>query len=472
MIECRLAMAHLTPFHIIPALVAAVSHAGEITVEIRPFTVEKSFVATALPDGDCTLVKLRPKTWADFEITHITAHGSKVTKGDSLIRFDEEGIERKLEDSRRALEVGELSLAQAELDSKLFEETAKNKWEAIRRAAAIAKEENTYFTQVKRKAKEEAAGQALNRSNQILSNQREELKQLSMMYKADDITENTEEIILVRQQDAVAAAEFAQRMENIDHKRTLEITLPREAQTLADSERDTSISLKKAETDIPRSIKLNKLELESLKTTHRRAKQQLEELEADRALFEFKAPADGYFYHGPMENGRWTPAEVAKSLVIHGHPPAHTSLATFVPHTAKMSLVAFLDEATARSLTANAAGMATLAGREDVDIPVKLLKLSSVPNPDGTYRADLAVSLPEGLAAAGGTVRVRLISYQKAAATAIPTRAISFGPEGWTVEVRLADGKTERRVVKGGRVSNDDTEILSGLEVGQVIVVP
>lgn len=467
-------MARLTPFHILPALIAAVSHAGEVTIEPRPFSVEKSFNTTALPAGDCVLLKLDPKAWTDFKIIQLTSHGSKVAKGDVLVRFDSEAIDKKLEDSRRALEAGSLALAQAEQDSKTLQETAANKLEALRRTAGIAKEENTYFTQVRRKAVEDSAAQALKRSNQILSNQREELKQLSRMYEADDITENTEEIILVRQQDAVAAAEFAQRMESLDHKRTLEVTLPREAKALADTERDTAIALKKAETDIPRSIELNKLELESLTTSNQRAKQALAELEADRTRFEFKAPADGWFYHGPIENGRWTTAgKILETLVLHGHPPAHAAFATFVPGTTKLALVSFLDEATARSLKPELTGAATLPGREDVEIPVKLLKLAATPCPDGTYRADFSATWPkEPVPAAGATAQVRMISYQQAAAIVIPTKALNFAADGWTVEVKLADGKTERRHVKRGRVSKDDTEILSGLEAGQVVVVP
>ena len=466
-------MARLTPFHILPALIAAASHAGEVTIEPRPFSVEKSFNTTALPTGDCVLLKLDPKVWKDFTVTQVTPHGFKVAKGDVLVRFDSEAIDKKLEDSRRALEAGTLALAQAGQDFAMLQETTPGKLDAVRRAADIAKEENTYFTQVRRKAAEDNAAQALKRSDQILSNQREELKQLAKMYEADDITENTEEIILVRQQDAVAAAEFAQRMEGLDYKRTLEITLPRDAKALADTERDTAIALKKAEADIPRSIELKKLELESLKTANQRAKQDLADLEADRTRFEFKAPADGWFYHGPIENGRWTTGKIVETLVPHGHPPAHAAFATFVPGAAKLALVSFLDEATARSLKPELTGAATLPGREDVEIPVKLLKLAATPGPDGTYRADFSVTWPkEPVPAAGATAQVRLISYQQAAAIAIPTKALNFTAGGWTVEVKLADGKTERRPVKRGRVSKDDTEILSGLEAGQVVVVP
>ncbi len=466
-------MARLTPLHFIPALIAAASHAGDFTVETRPFVIEKSFTATALPAGDAVLLRLEPKVWTGFEILQIAAHGSKVAKGEVLVRFDPEEIDRKLQDARRAVETGALGLAQAELESKLLVETVPNKLEAIRRAAEIAREEHAYFTGTRRKASEESANQALKRSEQMLANQREELKQLSKMYEADDITEDTEEIILVRQQDAVAAAEFALRMEILDHKRTLEVTLPREAKTLADSERDTAIGLKKAEADLPRSIELSKLSLETLRTAAQRANQELTELEADRGQFEFKAPADGWLYHGPIDNGRWTTGDAIKHLVVHGRPPAHVAFATFVPASAKLALVAFLDDATARSIQPGFTGFATLAGREDVEIPVTLAKLAAAPGPDGTHRADLSLTWPADLTPpAGAAVQVRLVSYQQVAAIAVPSKALSSGPGGWTVEVKLADGKTERRPVKRGRVSKDETEILSGLEVGQVVVVP
>ncbi len=466
-------MARITPLHLIPALIAAASHAGEVTIELRPFVIEKSFTAAALPGGDCVLLKLDPKAWTDFQIVHIAEHGAKVAKGDVLIRFDAEEIDKKIEDARRGLETSSLTLAQAELDSKILQETAPSKLDAVRRAAEIAKHENAYFTATRRKATEESAAQSLKRSEQILSNQREELKQLSKMYEADDITEDTEEIILVRQQDAVASAEFALRMEILDHKRTLEVTLPREAKSLADGERDTDINLKKAEIDIPRSIELNKLALETLKTANQRAKLDLAELEADRSQCEFKAPADGVFYYGPIENGRWSPGEIVKALVLQGRPPAHKAFASFVPATAKLTLVAFVDDATARSLKAELAGTATLAGREDLEIPVKLLKLATAPGPDGTYRADLSVTWPKELIpATGASAQIRLVSYQQPAAVVIPTKALDFEADGWTVAVKLADGKTERRSVKRGRVAGGETEILSGLEVGQVIVVP
>lgn len=466
-------MARFTPFHLIPALIAAASHAGEITIEHRPFFIENSFSATALPNDGGVLLKLDPKNWSEFQITQITEHATQVAKDDCLIRFDSKEIDQKLVDARQALAAGALTLAKAELDFELLQKTAPETLEFIRRTAEIAEEENTYFTQTRRKALEDNAGQDMKRSEQMLANQREELKQLTKMYEADDVTENTEEIILVRQQDAVAAAEFVLHMEILDHKRTLEVTLPRQAKTLADSQRDTAAALKKAEVEIPRSIEANKLALESLKTANLRAKNDLADLEADRILFEFKAPAAGLFYHGPIENGHWTPGELVKNLVPHGQPPLHRAFATFVPASAKLGFVSFLDDATARALKPDLKGLATLPGREDLEIPVTLLKLATAPGPDGTYRADLSVTWPADLTpAAGATAQIRLISYQQPNAISVPNRAVHLQATGWTVEVKLADGKTEARSIKRGRIAKEETEILAGLEVGQVIVVP
>jgi hypothetical protein len=466
-------MARITPLHLIPALIAAASHAGEITIEQRPFSVGKTFAAAVIPGTDCLLLKLHPEVWADFKILEIATHGARASKGDVLIRFDAEAIDQKIADARKTLATGTLALAQAELDLKLLQQTAPNKLESVRRAAEIAKEENSYFTQTRRKAAEDSAAQSLKRSKQILANQSEELKQLTKMYEADDITENTEEIILVRQQDAVAAAEFALRMEMLDHKRALEVLLPREAKTLADNERDTAISQLKAEADIPRSIELKKIELETLKTTNTREKEILADLESDRTHFEVKAPADGWFYHGPIENGKWTPGEIIKTLIPRGQVPVHRTYASFVSATAKLSLVSFLDVATHRALKPDLNGSATLAGREDLEIPVKLVKLTAAPEPDGTYRADFSVTWPEEITPAiASTAEIHLIAYQKPTAISVPNKALAFDANGWTVEVKLADGKSERRPVKRGLVSKEDTEILSGLEVGQVVLLP
>lgn len=465
-------MARCILLPLVPVLIAAQTRAGELSIQTKPFFTEQSFAAAALP-SESTLIRIVPAAWSDFEFTKLAAHGSKVAAGDVLIAFDAEDIDKKLTDARRALAASELNLAEAELDARNLTEITALKLDALRRAARNAKEGNQYFTETRRKAAEEQAENSLKRAKEILENQREELRQLTKMYRADDLTEETEEIILTRQRDAVGHAEFALRMEQLDHDRTLKVTLPREAETLAATERETTLALAKGEIELPRKLKLATIELEAARTAFAREKENLAHLEADRKLFEIKAPAAGWFYHGAIENGRWTTGELLKTLMPGAKAPVKRAFATFIPATAKLNLTAFVDEAAARALAPELKGNATLAGREDLDVPVKLAKLADTPEPDGRYRATLDATWPAGVnMVPGSTAEVSLIAYEKADAIAVPTKALTLTPTGWTAEIKLGDGKTERRPVKRGRATKDTTEILSGLEAGQVIVTP
>ena len=101
--------------------------------------------------------------------------------------------------------------------------------------------------------------------------------------------------------------------------------------------------------EIPRSIDLKKLELKSLKDRLDRDQQTLADLEHDRSLFEFKAPSEGWFYHGPIENGRWTTGRLLENVVIDGHPPVHRPFATFIPAGTPLCFEAFRSSVSGRA---------------------------------------------------------------------------------------------------------------------------
>ena len=67
-------------FPLIPSLLAVAAHAGEFTLQAKPFFTEQTFAAIAMP-SETTLIRLDAKTWTDFEITQLAAHGSKVAAG-------------------------------------------------------------------------------------------------------------------------------------------------------------------------------------------------------------------------------------------------------------------------------------------------------------------------------------------------------------------------------------------------------
>lgn len=459
----------------------AAAQAGETTIEPKPFRIERSFPATLLPAGP-VLLAVDPDAWTDFTIARILPHGTPVKKGDTVVAFETEALERKLEDQRRSVGSKALALATQELAfAKLEEETAL-KLEAARRSARIAAEDLAHFTSVGREARQEEAKDNLEGARQRRDGAREELTQLKKMYEADDVTEETEEIILKRQQYAVESSELRLRLTELSTKRELETTLPRQLEALTAADRNARIELEKAEKDLPRGLETAKIALDGAKSALEREQSELKELEADLKLMTVIAPEDGVLYHGSMEDGRWTLGELAKSLVKGGRVPLIRPFATIVPSEPDLALVAHVEEAVARSLSADLKGGATAGGREDIAFTATVVKIAGLPGADGRYRVDLEpeweqegdLEWPADLdVAAGMNLECRFIVHQNPDAITLPVKALRSAPEGaWTVDLKLADGKTEARPVRRGRVSGDQVEILSGLEAGQVVVIP
>jgi HlyD family secretion protein len=455
------------------SLACLCAEAAELIVEPGPFSITHTLTGTILPEKNTIALPSLPQKCSEWTIQSIMPHGSRVAKGDVIIAFDPDMLKKKIEDTKHVINVQSLGLARAEQELTLLTSSSEHKIEALRTAARIAKEEYQYFLNTRKNTEEKSADQSLERAKQYLANQEEELRQLKKMYDADDLTEETEEIILTRQKNAVTAATFALELETLRHKRTREVLLPREGVTLQNQSRDTSMALDDGTKSIPLLIRQKSSELDGLKNDLRRENDNLADLEKDLALLKILAPQDGWFFHGVIESGRWNTGETAKSLAPGGSPSLTRPFATFIPAQTPLVLYCHADDAIARALSSGQSGQVVLPGREDIDITASIASVSPTPSTDGKHTLLLRPNWPKEFAPSiGTTATIRLVSYHKDNALSIPLKALHFSNVGFTVSVKLADGKTERRPVRRGRISGEYVEILQGLDKGQVVVVP
>lgn len=456
----------------------ACAHAAELAIQTKPFELVRTLQARIMPAAEVPLIQLEAKAWQGFVITELAEHGSAVRKGDVLVAFDARAVDQRLAELKRQIKAHELELAAAADSLARLKETAPHRLEAAKREAMIAKEALEHFTESGRKAEQDEARHSIERSRQWLANEQEELRQLQLMYEADDLTEDTEEIILVRQKNAVTHAELMLRLNQERQTRTLEVLLPRKAMTLAHAQRDAALALKYAELEAPLELEQAGARVEALEAALERDRQSLADLEQDRALFRITADNDGLFYHGAVSKGRWTTGDLLRNLRVGGSAPLKTPFATLIPKETPLSLTARTEAAVARQLTQGTSGVATLAGTETKGaehsvVTVEVTDSSLVPDPSGKHQVTLKADWPTGLPiATGQPAEVHLLVYHKPETVAIPANALRFGSGGWSVELKLADGKTERRSVVRGPSSGDSVEILSGLEPGQVIILP
>ncbi|MGB6223465.1 hypothetical protein [Haloferula sp.] len=458
---------------LVPLLLTAPLLAGEITVEPGPFRIVHQFTATAIP-AEPALISLKPETWSDFTIETILDHGSQVKKGDLLIRFESEAYEQQLEDLGRSLARKQLELATAELDFAKLKAETELKLDAARRAKSEADDELKYYQEIAEPAELAELEQRVKQYQFRLDAEKEELAQLKQMYEEDDLTEATEEIILKRQLISIEAAEFELANVIRRNERARTAAMPRKLQSLKDAAQNAAIALEKAEANLPRALETAALDLKGTQATFEREKIELERLKQDGALLEIKAPTDGIFFHGSLEDGQWTLGDLAKALVVGGKAPNQRVIASIAPTGAVLPLFARVDPAIARSLAADSTVAVTINGSENVKLVGKVTKPADVPATDGKYPVTVIVEWPEDLAVSPATsAECIAVLYEKEEAISIPSKALQAAADGsWNVELKMTEGKTQSRPVERGRANDDHIEILGGLEVGQVIVVP
>jgi membrane fusion protein, multidrug efflux system len=81
------------------------------------------------------------------------------------------------------------------------------------------------------------------------------------------------------------------------------------------------------------------------------------------------------------------------------------------------------------------------------------------------------VANPQGLLLPGMYVRTRLVQGQIAGAMLVPQQAVTRGPQGDSVLVVGADGKSAPRNLKIGGVSGSNWIVLDGLKAGEQVIV-
>ena len=108
-----------------------------------------------------------------------------------------------------------------------MEKTLKMDFEDADRSDREAKEDFKRYNEIDRPMTIKSAEFMVKYYNFNLDYEKDELDQLEKMYKADDLTEETEEIVLKRQRNSVEFAEFSLENAKLNSDEMLNIRLPR-----------------------------------------------------------------------------------------------------------------------------------------------------------------------------------------------------------------------------------------------------
>ncbi len=444
-------------------------------VERKPLKIEAKidgvFVAQETHE-----VALRPESWSQFEVVEAVEHGARVKKGDVLVRFDDEKIEKKIEEESLTQRLSELSLMQQEEEYPRIKRLMEINFQEAKVRHEQAKEDYQYYLDVDRPFEVEITNYLYKRAKESLASQQEELNQLLKMYEADEITEETEEIVLRRQRFAVETSELMLKLQTASRDHTLNVSLPRRDERYLMALEEAELNFEQAKTAKEKGLTRLAYEMQQKRDARARSVERHAKLINDKGLMVIRSPADGIVYYGRCVNGKWSEiTSYAAKLKPFGTVAANKVLMTIVEQR-PLCVESALPEKDLPDFKVGLAATIVPTADDEVELTGKVKKVSSILGGDKKFSMQLDVdtdSAPEWLVA-GMTGKVAVVTYENKKALVVPAALVQTDEEDdkikYVMLVKEDEDEPVRRNVKLGRTKDKLVEVLKGLDEGDEIV--
>ena len=213
-----------------------------------------------MEDPDAIALSIDTLNWTELRVSSPPKHGADVKKGEVIMELDTEKIRNHIQVLTHDLNILDLNKEILQAEIKLAEELAPIEKAEMDRFENYVKEDYNRYKEIYLPFDKKSAAMNLKSSEQYLAYAAEELNQLKKMYEADDLTEETEEIILQRAQNQYDRAKFSLEAAKIRNEDLLKIQLPR-----GQVATDTNFNREKLSIETLRRIKpaeLNRKKLE------------------------------------------------------------------------------------------------------------------------------------------------------------------------------------------------------------------
>ncbi len=351
--------------------------ASTYTVKREPFKIQLELEGV-FESSEMTEIVLHPEEWTAFTVMEAVEHGARVKKGDVLIRFDAEKIDKAIADLRTEQQIAEVALRQAEDQVSVLEKTTPLDLEASQRAQRIAEEDQKRYFETDRPMTLKTVENFVKFSRQYLEYSREELEQLEKMYKADDLTEETEKIVLKRARDKVERTEFELELNEFNRDMVVKFEVPRMDEQIKETAQRKNLAWAKDRVELPLALEKQRREAQRQKLQLARAKERLKTLLADQKLMIISAPSDGYVYYGHCQRGKFAEiAPLGEILLRGGNTAPHHVLMTIVKPR-PIFIHATVAEEHLQYMHKDLEGVATPTGYPDIKLAVTVDETSRV----------------------------------------------------------------------------------------------
>lgn len=445
----------------------------ELKIEVE---LDGIFVADEMEE-----VALRPEVWAKFIVLEAVEHGTEVKKGDVLVRFDDEKLEEDLAEEALSQSIGQLSMLQDEEEFSRIKRLAELSFEAAERNHERTKADYEYYLETDRPIVVQIAHFRYKSSQEALASAQEELKQLQQMYEADELTEETEEIVLRRQRFAVETAQLIADLSKESRDYTLNVSIPRSDEYYKTSLEESELSFKQAKSALDIGKTRRNYDMEKKRNARAKSIERHGKLLSDKGLMVLRAPCDGVVYYGKCTNGKWSQIATQKAKLKPFGTVTPKSVVMTIVKPGALHIESSLSEKNLPDITAGLKATLIPAADKEQELEGKVAHVESIPGASNKFQVTLDVDLtdaPEWLVA-GMTCDAKIVTYENKEALVIPRDLVQTDEENEKIKyVMLLPSEEEgaeedepvRRNVKLGRKKGKLVEVLKGLEEGDKIV--
>jgi len=421
------------------------------------------------------VVNLRTKALKELKLQGNAVHGQRVTRGQPILQLDAEVWERAKRSAEQAVTSAKLELDQAKKQASTAEEATRLELEAAELSERSTHEDLEYFLRQGKAQQAEALKESLKNSEQNVEYTREEFEQLKKMYEADEITEETEEIVLKRAKNDLERSEYFLKNTRIRVDRSLNIDLERQEVQIKNAAARAKLDLELARLNRSQKLESVQLQLARAEAALESAKRELAMLDEDRQFLSQFSQLQGVLFFGVAERGQWKGSGNLEELFVPGGMlPAGRTLMTIVG-TERLFVQAKLAEKWLRTIKPGMKAYLVLTSNRGSRIPLEVEEVSLVPLEPGQYRASFRFSRPADAADLLPLLsgKIHGIAYEKANALLIPIEAVQY--DHATAFVQVVDEKTgeqRRQDVSIGEQDDKRVEIVQGLREGEHVVLP
>ncbi|TWU41714.1 HlyD family efflux transporter periplasmic adaptor subunit [Novipirellula artificiosorum] len=321
-------------------------------------------------------------------IKKIVPHGTRIQPKAAVVWFETEAVDERILKAETDLSLAKLSLSESEFAFEQFGKQQDLDREAAQRTRREAKQDFDNFVAIDRQQQIESAEYQLKNAKASLEYVQEELHQLEKMYKEDELTEESEEIVLKRARRAVENAQYSLKLTETRTRRSLEQTIP----SLQAKE---EAKLEKAELDYAKTVQnlkdarqRRKIEQDQKKRDFEKQQADLVELREERRRFVITSPIEGIVYHGKLTRGRLS--DKPSTLDTGSKATAEQVLATVVDPK-RLRIRAELTETQLASLKAGIKGTATPVAFPGTELAVTIKSIESVPLASNKFDCVLSI---------------------------------------------------------------------------------